>query len=574
MSRLREQPLVAIVGPSGAGKSSFVRAGLSPALARSGQAWETLVTRPGRDALAGLARLVKRLGGGASSETEIADRLRAEPGYLGALLRERARRTGSNLLLFIDQFEELFTLVPAVEDRLAFSASLLGAADDATSPVRVVVSMRADFVDRAAEDPELMGRISRGLLFLAPLDRSGLREALQRPAHMSGLAFESDDLLDEMLDALEHRPGALPLLQFTAATLWHRRDQERKLITAASYREMGGVAGALATHADDVLGALSPAAQDVARAMFQQLVTPDRTRAILERDELVAAMPDPDAARAVIDQLVEQRLLVVHADAAQPTVEIVHESLIERWPALARWIDEEKEELAYLAQLRTAAKQWDERDRPPGMLWRGDALADARRWRQRDPDRELAPRERAYLEAAFSEHDRAKRRRRWLVSAAFAVLAAIATGAVVAMLWIGNAQREAREQAERARDEIAERLRAQEATRAHAARAETESQERKLAQDRAQRASAQVEVKDEHLREANSRLEHALAEQQRQARAAIAAKNSAEAEAARARRAEAEVREKKGEVEALLVEQREQVRKLEKQLSKISTELK
>src|SRR5262249_48288053 len=47
MARLVDQPLIAILGPSGSGKSSFVRAGVIPALKRSGDAWDALVVRPG-----------------------------------------------------------------------------------------------------------------------------------------------------------------------------------------------------------------------------------------------------------------------------------------------------------------------------------------------------------------------------------------------------------------------------------------------------------------------------------------------------------------------------------------------
>ena len=58
VNRIRERPLLGIVGPSGAGKSSFVRAGLVPALKRSGEKWEALVLRPGRNPLIALAALV------------------------------------------------------------------------------------------------------------------------------------------------------------------------------------------------------------------------------------------------------------------------------------------------------------------------------------------------------------------------------------------------------------------------------------------------------------------------------------------------------------------------------------
>ena len=47
VNELRSRPLVAVIGPSGAGKSSLVRAGVIPALKRSGEGWDAHVVRPG-----------------------------------------------------------------------------------------------------------------------------------------------------------------------------------------------------------------------------------------------------------------------------------------------------------------------------------------------------------------------------------------------------------------------------------------------------------------------------------------------------------------------------------------------
>ena len=57
-TRIRDTPLMATVGPSGVGKSSLLRAGVVPALKTSGEQWETLVLRPGRDPMAALAGLL------------------------------------------------------------------------------------------------------------------------------------------------------------------------------------------------------------------------------------------------------------------------------------------------------------------------------------------------------------------------------------------------------------------------------------------------------------------------------------------------------------------------------------
>ncbi|WP_437990225.1 serine/threonine-protein kinase [Sorangium sp. So ce145] len=266
-ARLRSQPLLAIAGASGVGKSSFVRAGVIPALKRSGEGWEALVLRPGREPMEALAHLFNRAAatpsaaplaaapqGSAGADTALVERrLRAEPGLLGASLRAWSDGAQRRLLLFIDQFEELFTLGTPAGEREAFLACLAGVADDASSPLRVVLAVRADFLERLAEHERFVAIMTRGLVFLRPMGREGLREALMRPIEAARHEIEDPAIIEGFLDALATTRGALPLLQFTAARLWEMRDRGRRLLTRASYEALGGVAGALASHADTVL---------------------------------------------------------------------------------------------------------------------------------------------------------------------------------------------------------------------------------------------------------------------------------------------------------------------------------
>jgi serine/threonine protein kinase len=116
MAQLHGAPIIGIVGPSGVGKSSFVRAGLIPALKHSGEAWETMIIRPGRHPMGALANIVVPMVTTAASSLsdQVAEhqaalqRLYDEPGYLGTLLRSRARTSGRKIMLFVDQFEELY----------------------------------------------------------------------------------------------------------------------------------------------------------------------------------------------------------------------------------------------------------------------------------------------------------------------------------------------------------------------------------------------------------------------------------------------------------------------------------
>jgi energy-coupling factor transporter ATP-binding protein EcfA2 len=461
VARIREHPLLGVVGPSGVGKSSFVRAGVVVALKASGENWEVLITRPGRNPLTALASVLQPLVHSQTSLTTkmseheaLVTQLRQEPGYLGTLLRSRARQKQCSILLFVDQLEELYTLVPSAEERAAYTACLSGAADDVSTPLRVVISMRSDFLDRVGEDRRFMEDLSRSLVFLQPPDRYGLKEALTQPVGMVGYSFESPSMVDHMLDALEHTSGSLPLLQFAAAKLWESRDRGRRLLTQQSYMVMGGIAGALATHANEVLASFPPSAQNLIRAIFQRLVTPDGTRAIVDVEELTDLSPDSNEVQRIIDRLVLERLLVVQtrSETEGPVVEIVHESLISTWPTLRWWLEESQEDSAFLDQLRTASKQWDTKSRPQGLLWRGEAMEEARLW-QRHYQGKLVQRERQFLDAGLAVATRSTRIKRALIGATIAILTLLVVAAGLALLWVRNAERKAKEQATLARKE-------------------------------------------------------------------------------------------------------------------------
>ncbi len=581
VARIRDQALIGVVGPSGVGKSSFVRAGLVPALKASGESWEVFTLRPGRDPLAGLASLLQPITTSSSSDlaTKMAEhdalvaRLRAEPGYLGTLLRSRARQKEGRILLFIDQLEELYTLVHDEGERAAFTACLAGAADDAATPLRVVVSMRSDFLDRAAESQRFMDDLMRGLVFLAPPDRKGLREALTQPIEMVGYRFESESMLEHMLDALETTPGALPLLQFAAAKLWDSRDRQSKLLSQASYEAMGGVTGALAAHADQVLSELSPEGQRLARSVFQHLVTPERTRAVVDVTELLRLSANPTDVQRLVDQLVQARLLVVQTrgEAEGPAVEIVHESLIEGWPRLRRWLDESQEDAAFVAQLRAAAKQWHDKGRPNGLLWRGEAMEEARWWYERSP-RELPVRESQFLFAVFALANRSARIRRSVVIGVIVFLAVLVAAAAVALLWIRDAEKEAKHQAEIARQEAQAAKEAKDSEVAATLREQKANEEAKKTTRVLAVTQGKVAETREELQAANQQLQEALADAEAAQERAEVAQKRAEAQsrnaAEQSRRANVAAEKAKllnEQLQKLLADKKKEIERLKKQ---------
>ncbi|XXX76817.1 serine/threonine-protein kinase [Sorangium sp. So ce134] len=548
VARLKSQPLLAIVGASGVGKSSLVRAGVIPALKRSGAGWASLVMRPGRQPVAALADLLGHPSLREDAEADapaglardaargrLIERLRAEPGYLGAELRAWSARNQRRVVLFVDQFEELYTLSCDARERAAFFSCLEGVADDASSPLRVILSTRSDFIERVAEDRRFMAGVTRGLVFLSPIGREGLRDALVKPVQAARYEIEDPAMVDGILDVLETTPGALPLLQFTAARLWDMRDRDRRLLTRASYEAIGGVAGTLASHADAVLAGLSGRQAKLCRAILERLVTPARTRAIASLEELreLPGDGDPGEIESVVHLLADERLLAIETggDNAGSKVEIVHESLIERWPTLLRWLDENQEDAVFLDKLRAAARQWASTGCADDLLWRGKLAEEARRFRERS-ERRLPEREQRYLDAVVGLAGQAQRRKRNLIVGTIASLVLLVMGATAGIITVYRQNQVITAQLEdirRTEDSLEEALARETASRQAAEQARMSTEEERRRAERLQREAE----------EARDRAEAEAERARAAATEARTARDEARASEAEARRAEA-----------------------------------
>ncbi|HMA96634.1 MAG TPA: protein kinase, partial [Polyangiaceae bacterium] len=508
LARLRDTALLAVVGPSGVGKSSFIRAGVIPAL-KSAEGWDVFTIRPGRHPMQALAELCVQLldprtGEAAHPGIEniIRSKLIVEPGVFGNLIREYCRRQQKRLLLLVDQFEELYTLSPHHLERKALTSCLCAAADDITSPARVIITIRADFLGRVAEDAQFMNEMRKGLFFLGPPSMEGLREALVQPAEAVGYRFETEAMINEMVRFLEASPNGLPLLQFAASQLWEARDPVKRLLTDLSYRGIGGVAGALVSHADRVISVLSTEQQTLCRRLFSHLVTPERTRAIRSLTELKELLGEGADLKDLIDELVDSRLLVVQTHSNDAAVEIVHESLIITWPTLRRWLDASHEDSLFLDQLLAAANQWNQNNKAPGLLWSGEMVSELHRFQRRYQGKLPLVAE-AFAAAIDRQAISRTRLKRGLAVGGVLTAAGLLAAAAVALVVISGARATAVANEQRAiasqaaaQKELAERVAAEKRT--------------VKAQERTVQAEGEVEKKNKQLLAKNRDLEEAV----------------------------------------------------------------
>jgi Sulfatase-modifying factor enzyme 1/AAA ATPase domain len=378
---------VAVVGPSGSGKSSLVAAGLLPALRKDavpgGREWVDVRFTPGelgdnpfmalasgfKDALKRRGRLVR----------DEAAALEADPASFATLssLPLGGRPSHAELLLFVDQLEELFTVV-AAEHRAAFVQLLAGAV--ATERVRTVATLRADFYHRCLEWPDLVALLAQGQVPLSTPRVGALHEMITRPARQVGLRFD-EGLAQRVLDDTGTEPGALPLMAFALSGLWKSRTPDGRL-TRDAYESFGGVPGAIGKRVEETFERVSKEKKfptEILEAglaeVFREMVEVDESGVATRRRAPLSQLTGSAAAAEMVEALTGARLLVRgRGPGDAPMVEVAHEAILTSWGRLRDWVETRRDDLRLLRQVRVAAGEWERSGRQKTYLWPHERL--------------------------------------------------------------------------------------------------------------------------------------------------------------------------------------------------------
>ena len=402
---VRTASFVVVVGSSGAGKSSALRAGLVKAIEarRLGGAHQAIVITPGTTPLRSIYRV-----------PAAAD------------------------VIIVDQFEELFTLTDDEAAQREFVRLLVARVNDGGD--HVVISLRADFYGHCTKLPALAPLLARRQVVVGPMSEHELRIVITKPAEQAGLVVD-DELVDVIVAEAANHAGALPLVSHALVETWHRRADGR--LTLAAYRDAGSIAGAIARTAERVYDGFQPEQRSHAEHLFLRLVEPGEGTDHTRRKVPYGQLEGSSIAREEIDLLVEARLLMAGADG----IEIAHEALIESWPRLRSWIDDDREGIRVHRHLTSSASAWDELGRDDGELYRGARLSAALSW-VGDTAPDLSDLERDFIDAAvaMSENQlqqqvRANRRLRVLVAASIVGVIVAVAGTVIAARQANEANR-------------------------------------------------------------------------------------------------------------------------------------
>ncbi len=412
---VRATQFLAVLGPSGSGKSSLIRAGLLPRLKTGAlpfsKGWIYLVFRPGAHPLEALAlsfTTVQNPDDRLAATRKILSSLEtdAKSLHLQARLLVTEQPTRTRVFILIDQFEEIITLCHNENERQQFIANIRYATTFGDGQANIVITMRADFLARAAEYTDLAEMLSRHQFIVSPMDDADLRRAIEEPAYLVGLSFENG-LVERVLKDVGHEPGMLPLLEDSLLQLCEKRRGDN-MMTLQAYDESGGVHGSLAKRADEVFEKLTPEQQVFGQRILLRLTQPgegtEDTRRRANVNELWSEPTEQSFVEDVIEILANARLLTTSTDGSgERQVDVAHEALIRGWPRLRRWIDENRMALRTHRRLTEAAQEWKERNRDVSFLYRGAKLASAKEWWETN-DATLNQLEREFLDASFQLH--------------------------------------------------------------------------------------------------------------------------------------------------------------------------
>jgi WD40 repeat protein len=440
------EKLVLVQGASGSGKSSLLRAGVVPRLKRDPHNW--IVLPPFRPQLFPLDELAQVVATGLGQATEWRRWRDALAGGdfthslfdLARDLRAAHKQAQAHILLVIDQGEELFTASEPEQAEKFFRA--LNALLDERLPFLAVMSLRSDYVGRLQQEPHFAASFEQ--FFLKPMPLERVREIIEGPARIAGIAVDEGMVTAAMADA--RTEDALPLLAFALRELYDRFANSGRL-TAEAYRALGDaqaqlspLENAVRRKADEVLAAARPAPEDL--DALREAFIPAMVRVNPEGEYVRRPAPIESLsprALPLIERLARARLLTILEELGVRTVEVAHEALLRKWPLLRGWLDEEREFLVGTAQLEQDLLDWDRAapEQKSDALLTGLKLTRARIWLVAKPN-QLTAREREFIQASIArqeaetaQRERARRRVLRGTIAAAAVLAMVA----VAALW-------------------------------------------------------------------------------------------------------------------------------------------
>ena len=307
---LKDKNVLLLLGASGSGKSSLIQAGVIPKLEEDNGELQVFSFVPDINPFESFYGSLQQEYGQAKAQLAKESK---EDNLV--MVVESLKQDDQQWLIFIDQFEELFTRTEkSLQD--IFIKGLIKLIDKADPTVKVVMTMRADFLDKLSPYPHFANKIYKDYSdLLTDMEDVDLRLAIAEPVAINGVIFQKG-LIEQIISDFHKKSVSLPLLQYTLDLLWRKDNPTDRILNNDTYKALGGVAGALKKQADEIfnnpkkeIDKLNESERKAAKQIFMQLIGLQGKEPVSRRQEK-SIFCDGKIQESALNKLISNRLLV------------------------------------------------------------------------------------------------------------------------------------------------------------------------------------------------------------------------------------------------------------------------
>ncbi len=545
LEKLNRNNFVGIVGKSGIGKSSFVNCGILPGLKSetnlTGRAWKIISFRPGGHPMMRMEEVFSEALTNDPDFTEVdyKDKAYSFPDDLVDLAKDYQAKSGRNLLIYIDQFEEIFRFYEENNeedtDIVAFIELINKIISDDSTSISFIITIRSDFVGDCSRFPGFTKALNNSQFLIPQMTFEEKREAIEGPVKVMGASIE-EDLVGKILQDINDRHDQLPLMQHSLMRTWDYWKSVKmgnEQISLSHYESIGGMEKALSVHANEIFNELDSEKKKICERLFKSITEKGAEGRSIRRPASIHEIAMiSGATTSAVKEIVEhfrkpgRTILTPSSDVEltdETIIDISHESLMRIWEVLAEWLEEEHEAIKEYLYISEAAEL---HQLGKGGLMKSPELQMALNWKEENnPNKQWGIRhDKAYdramqfldfSEKKFLQEQRLKEKLQKLRLGVFKTIAFVfGLGAIIALAFFFYAQQQREEAIKQQNLANEQKLIAKDQAEKARKNAEEALKQKQIAEKQKQRALYSQSVANEQKQEALQQRE--IAEKERQ----------------------------------------------------------